>query len=446
MARLFGTDGVRGVVGQDMNPNFAFRLAFAAGQMLRARNHRGAVLIGRDTRESGEMLEKAVAEGFSACGLEVWLAGIITTPGVAFLTSALGEAAGVVISASHNPHQYNGIKLFSPSGYKFPDEEEEEISRIFYSLTDAVSKRGKSPGRILPMRRAAQRYIAFLAPPRQQPLKGLKLALDCANGAAYEIGPEVFRAAGAEVTCIGVESDGKKINAGCGALHTAGLQKLVLESKAAAGLALDGDGDRAILVDERGNTVDGDHVLAIMAREMKRAGRLPGDLVVGTTMSNLGLSISLRQAGCQLLRAKVGDRYVLEMMRQEGANLGGEPSGHIIFLDRSTTGDGLLTGLAVLSLMLQEGKTLSELASAMQRVPQVMMNLPLRDNRSWQKDSEISALIAEVETELGGDGRVVVRTSGTEPLVRIMVEGVDQEQISQAAQRIATALSGRYGS
>ncbi|NIM04427.1 MAG: phosphoglucosamine mutase [Armatimonadetes bacterium] len=445
MRRLFGTDGVRGIVGQNMNPNFAFRLAFAAGQMMRASNHRGAVLVGRDTRDSGEMLEKEVAKGFAASGMDVWLAGVMTTPGVAFLTTAMGEAAGVVISASHNPYHYNGIKLFSPAGCKFPDEEEDEISRIFYSLADSPSLRACGRGRILPMNKAVERYISYLVSPYEDALKGVKLALDCANGAAYEIAPQVFRAAGAEVTSIGVNPDGRNINTGCGALHTGGLQRLVVEGNASAGLALDGDADRAILVDENGNQVDGDHVLAMMARDLKANGRLPKNLVVGTTMSNLGLTISLREAGCQLLRAKVGDRYVLEMMQKEGANLGGEPSGHIIFLDRANTGDGLLTGLAALSLMNKKGQPLSELASVMHHLPQVMINLPLRDNRAWQKDPEIKALIQEIADELDDNGRVVVRPSGTEQLVRIMVEGLDQERVTRAAQRIATEFTNRYG-
>lgn len=445
MARLFGTDGVRGVVGEDMNPNFAFRLALAAGQMLRSNCRRGAVLVGRDTRYSGEMLERAIADGFTAAGLDVWLAGVMTTPGVAFLTAALGEAAGVVISASHNPHQYNGIKLLSPSGCKFPDEQEDEVARIFYSLADRASFRPALRGRALLMTGAAERYLKYLSSLLEAPLTGMKVVLDCANGAAYRLAPRIFREAGAEVVSIGSNPDGKNINSGCGALHTGGLQQRVIAEGASGGLALDGDADRAILVDENGAIIDGDSILAIMAREMKATGRLTRDLVVGTTMSNLGLELSLRKADCRLLRANVGDRYVLEMMQKEEACLGGEPSGHIIFLDRAATGDGLLTGLALFGLMAKSKQKLSELASVMQHLPQVTINLPLRDNRSWLKDAELGALIREVETELGSDGRLVVRPSGTEPVVRIMVEGADGERISRLAQRLAAAFTRRFG-
>ncbi len=438
MAKLFGTDGVRGIVGQEMNPDFAFRLALAAGRVLRG----GAALIGRDTRASGEMLEKAVAEGLSAAGLEVWLAGVATTPAVAHLTPALGAAVGVVISASHNPHQYNGIKFISGGGCKFPDEQLEEIEELFHGAAVPPKARG---GKVIPLVGAQQRYIDHLLAAGKGTLAGRKLVLDCANGAAFSVAPEVFRGAGAAVECIGVSPDGTNINAHCGSLHTSGLQRAVVAAGAEAGVAFDGDADRAILVDERGNIVDGDHMLAFMAREMKDSGRLPGDLVVGTTMSGLGLEISLREAGCRLLRAKVGDRYVLEMMQAEGANLGGEPSGHIIFLDRANTGDGLLTGLEALGVMVKNRAPLSQLAAVMQPLPQVMLNLPLRDNRAWQKDPEISAAITATEAALGDEGRLVVRASGTEPVVRIMVEGTDRERISAAAQGLADALSSRYG-
>jgi len=453
VSRLFGTDGVRGIVGRDMTAAFASRLAFAAGQVLCQTSPHGAVLIGRDTRASGEMLEGAVAEGLCAAGIEVWLAGIITTPAVAFLTPDLGAAAGVVISASHNPHQYNGIKFFSSSGHKLPDEQLEEIERIFPSLADEIPAPSTRKGRVLCVPSAAERYVDYLIScgqrsgpsQRRSRLAGIRLILDCAHGAAFKIAAPLFRALGAEVKCIGISPDGKNINSACGSLHPARLQRTVLKEQASAGIAFDGDADRAIFVDEKGNLVDGDHVLAIMAREMKHRGRLAGNLVVGTTLSGLGLEISLRQAGCRLLRARVGDRYVLERMEKEGANLGGEPSGHVIFRDRATTGDGLLTGLELLGVMARKGLPLSELASVMQPLPQVMLNVPLRDNRAWQRDPGVSALIGEVEAELGGEGRLVVRPSGTEPVVRIMAEGSNREKISRAAQRIAIALTSRYG-
>lgn len=445
MGRLFGTDGVRGVVGQDMNSSFAFRLAYAAGQMLRSNNHRRAVVVGRDTRESGEMLEQAVAEGFSAAGLDVWLAGIITTPGVAFLTSSLGEAAGVVISASHNPHQYNGIKLFSPLGQKFPDEQEDEISRIFYSLSDSLGTGTAGRGKILSMNKAEDKYIAFLSGIYGDSLRNMKVVLDCANGAAYKIAPRLLESLGAQTVCIGNQPDGKNINADCGALHMERLRELTQREGSAAGLALDGDADRALFIDEQGRMVDGDHVLAMMAREMKPQGRLRGDKVVGTTMSNLGLSLSLQEIGCELLRAPVGDRYVLELMQKEDSSLGGEPSGHVIFLDRASTGDGLLTGLAVLELMAKKDVPLSELAAVMRHFPQVMLNLSLRDNKSWQEDEYLLEEIARIESDLGEEGRIIVRASGTEPLVRIMVEGTDHDRISAMAQGLAEKFTERYG-
>jgi phosphoglucosamine mutase len=445
MARFFGTDGVRGVVGDDMTADFAQKLAFAAGHILRKQNPQGGVLIGRDTRASGVMLEQAVAKGLSAAGLEAWLAGIVTTPGVAYLTTVLGALAGVVISASHNPHHYNGIKFFSSAGAKLPDNEEDEIESVFRSLEDELPSTTSGPGCIREIHAETQRYVNYLASPYEGILAGIRVILDCAHGAAFQIAPKVFALAGAEVKCVGASPDGRNINAGCGSLHPKVLQRLVVEESADAGIGFDGDADRVILVDENGNIIDGDHILAIMAAEMKCGGRLPNDLVVGTTLSGLGLEISLRQSGCRLLRAKVGDRYVLEMMRSEGANLGGEPSGHVIFLDRSTTGDGLLSGLSVMEVMAKRGEPLSQLASIMQPLPQVMLNIPLRDNRSWQKDAAIAALLEKLEAELGGNGRLVVRSSGTEPVVRIMVEGINRDQISRVAEQIAAALTGSYG-
>jgi phosphoglucosamine mutase len=445
LARLFGTDGVRGIVGQGMNDNFAFRLAYAAGRVLQSDNSGGAVLIGRDTRASGESLEKAATAGLCAAGMEVWLAGVMTTPGVAFLTAALGARAGLVISASHNPHDYNGLKLLDPSGSKLSDAQETAVEEVYHALLENPKPNVKT-GCSSSVADRQQDYVDHLRSLADGDLTGLKLVLDCANGAAGHLAPELFRTAGAQVEVINANPDGRNINLRCGSLHPASLRHYVLRTHADAGLAFDGDADRAILVDERGGLIDGDHILAIMARALVAAGKLPGNLVVGTAMSSLGLEISLREANCQLIRAPVGDRYVYEMMRDAGARLGGEPSGHVIFLDHAITGDGMLTGLALLKNLVQSGQSLSQLAVVLPRLPRVALDLPVHDKHSWEHDPRITDLIRKLQEDLGQEGRLVVRTSGTEPLVRIMVEGVDADLIAASASRVADALKNRYGS
>lgn len=451
MARqYFGTDGVRGRVGQfPITPDFALRLGFAAGETLvahaRALGHaqdgeRPAVLIGKDTRISGYMLEAALESGFAAAGVDVMLCGPMPTPAVAYLTRALRLAAGVVISASHNPYDDNGIKFFAAGGYKLPDAIEEEIEA---RLEQAMGCRDSAAlGKARRIDDAAGRYIEFCKStfPNDLDLRSLKLVIDCAHGAAYNVAPKVFHELGAEVVAVGASPDGLNINAGVGATKPKFLQEQVLAHEADLGVALDGDADRLMMVDKSGRLFDGDELLYVIARN--RTG-LPG--VVGTLMSNLGFEQALGRLDVDFVRARVGDRYVLELMQEKGWPLGGENSGHIICLDRHTTGDGIVAALQVLAALRERGETLAEACADLTMFPQKLINVKLPNEFDWRGDPDVAKAVKAAEDCLDGMGRILLRPSGTEPLLRVMVEGSDEALVLTQAETIAAALRRAAG-
>ncbi|MBI2382811.1 MAG: phosphoglucosamine mutase [Gammaproteobacteria bacterium] len=440
--KYFGTDGVRGRVGEPpLTPDFALKLGWAAGTVL-GKADGARVLIGKDTRRSGYMFESALEAGFAAAGVETDLLGPIPTPGVAYLTRALRAQAGVVISASHNPHEDNGVKFFGADGGKLSDEIELEIeSRIDGEIRCVDSSR---LGRAKRIEDAQGRYIEFCKGtfPIQRSLKDLKIVVDCANGAAYKTAPAVFAELGATAIAIGDDPDGFNINRDCGSTHLDAVRKAVAAHKADLGVALDGDADRCLMVAADGREVDGDEILYVIARQRLRAGTLRGP-VVGTVMSNLGLEQALRKDGVAFERAKVGDRYVMEMLKAKGGILGGETSGHTICLDRTTTGDGTVTALQVLAAMLEEGRGLAELTAALHKCPQVLINVRVgRSAKSVLEDAGVRAAEAAAHRRLGARGRVLLRASGTEPLIRVMVEADDAALAQAAAEEIAGAVRG----
>ncbi len=442
--KYFGTDGVRGCVGEaPITPEFVMRLGYAAGVTLVAREklptgERPAILIGKDTRISGYVLEAALEAGFAAAGVDVMLAGPIPTPAVAYLTRALRLQAGVVISASHNPFYDNGIKFFSAGGVKLPDTVEAEIEgRLEQPMGCVESAR---LGRARRINDAAGRYIEFCKStfPNELDLRGMRIALDCAHGAAYHIAPSVFHELGAEVVAVGVEPNGLNINDGVGATRPEHLRQTVLSHGADLGIALDGDGDRLIMVDRQGEIYDGDKLLYVIAAARSAEGRLDG--VVGTLMSNLGFEHAITRLGVPFARAKVGDRYVLELLLERGWKIGGENSGHIICLDRHSTGDGIVSALQVLAALKQRNCTLTAACADLAFYPQRLINVRLAAGFDWQKDDGIAAACRRAECELGSKGRVLLRPSGTEPLLRVMVEGVDGAQVEHLARLIAEAV------
>ncbi|MEY8502321.1 phosphoglucosamine mutase [Proteus faecis] len=437
--KYFGTDGIRGKVGDSpITPDFVLKLGWAAGKVL-ARHGSRKIIIGKDTRISGYMLESALEAGLAAAGLSASFTGPMPTPAVAYLTRTFRAEAGIVISASHNPYYDNGIKFFSIDGTKLPDEVEEAIeAEMEKPITCVESAELGRANRIVD---AAGRYIEFCKGtfPNENNLNGLKVVVDCAHGATYHIAPNVFRELGAEVITIGCEPTGININEECGATDVRMLQKRVLEEGADVGLAFDGDGDRIIMVDHQGLKVDGDQILYIIAREALRQGQLRGG-AVGTLMSNMGLEIALKQLGIPFVRAKVGDRYVLEKLQEKGWRLGAENSGHIILLDKTTTGDGIVAGLQVLSAMERNHMSLHDLCSGMKLLPQVLVNVRFTGSHDPLQTSEVQQVAKAVEDELAGKGRVLLRKSGTEPLIRVMVEGENEEQVTAMANRIADAV------
>lgn len=441
MARkYFGTDGIRGRVGEHpITAEFMLKLGWATGRVLGGAG--GArVIIGKDTRISGYMFESALEAGLSAAGVDVRLLGPMPTPGIAYLTRTLHACAGIVISASHNGFADNGIKFFSSEGAKLPDEVEAAIeAELEHELVTVESSRLGKAERV---KDAEGRYIEFCKStvPSGMNLRGMKLVVDCANGATYQVAPSVFRELGAEVVAIGVAPDGLNINRDCGSTRPALLQKAVLEHAADAGIALDGDGDRVIMVDHAGELVDGDELLFIIALERQAAGVLRGG-VVGTLMSNLGLEHALKAHHIAFDRANVGDRYVLEMLQQTGRIIGGESSGHIICLDRTTTGDGIVSALQVLQAMRSSGESLHKLKSGMCKYPQRMINVPVRAGNDLAATPVVQAAVASAEQRLAGRGRVLLRPSGTEPVVRVMVEGEDEQQVVQEADRLASVVA-----
>ncbi|AXP61782.1 phosphoglucosamine mutase [Haemophilus influenzae] len=437
--KYFGTDGVRGKVGAyPITPDFALKLGWAAGKVLASQGSK-MVLIGKDTRISGYMLESALEAGLAAAGLSAAFTGPMPTPAIAYLTRTFRAEAGIVISASHNPYYDNGIKFFSAKGTKLPDEIEEAIEAMLEQPMDCVES--AELGKASRINDAAGRYIEFCKGtfPAHLGLEGYKIVVDCANGATYHIAPNVFRELGAEVIEIGTDPNGLNINEKCGATDVTALQAKVVETKADVGLAYDGDGDRIMMVDHLGNKVDGDQILFIIAREALRSGQLKGG-VVGTLMSNMSLEIALKMLGVPFLRANVGDRYVLEKMLENDWTLGGENSGHIIIADKNTTGDGIVASLAVLAAMAQHKLSLNELASAVKLFPQVLINVRFAGGENPLESDAVKSVAEEVEKRLEGKGRILLRKSGTEPLIRVMVECQDAELAQQCAEEIAEAV------
>jgi phosphoglucosamine mutase len=449
MARLFGTDGVRGVANSELTADLAYKLGRAGAYVLTSEaNHTAKILVGMDTRISGHMLEAALVAGICSVGAEAVCLGVLPTPAVAYLTRLYKADAGVVISASHNPFEFNGIKFFDSKGYKLPDATEDKIEELIKNgLVDIASPTGAGVGRRSEGRNALRDYVNFLKSTIGCDLKGMKIALDCANGASYLSAPILFKELGAEVLTINNEPDGLNINRDCGSTHMSQLRKFVVEKGADIGFAFDGDADRMLAVDENGALVDGDQIMAIIGLELKKAGQLPNDTVVVTVMSNLGFDIMARENRLKLAKTKVGDRYVLEEMLDKGYVLGGEQSGHVIFLKHNTTGDGLLTALQLLNVVRGTGRKLSELAGIMQVLPQVLKNAKVKNENKhrYMEDELVARLCRELEEEFKGEGRVLIRPSGTEPLVRVMIEGKDQEYITKRAAELAAVIEERLG-
>lgn len=449
MGRLFGTDGVRGVANSELTPELAFKLGKAGAHVLSKDVKTPVVLIGKDTRLSGDMLEDALSAGILAVGGNVIKVGVLPTPAIAYLVKKYNADAGVVISASHNPFEYNGIKFFNGEGFKLDDEIENEIEDIILRDIDVNSHvTGNKLGRCLEADDdAIERYAEFLESTIDVDIKGVKLVLDCANGAAYKVAEKVYSALGADITVIGNEPDGLNINDGYGSTHPEKLQEEVVKQGAFLGLAYDGDADRLIAVDEKGRIIDGDKVICICAKMMKDKGQLKNDLVTATVMSNLGFHKYIESLGCETIATSVGDRYVLESMLQTGGVIGGEQSGHIIFLNHTTTGDGILSSLQLLQAVLLSGKKPSELSDEIEIFPQVLKNAKVKNENKtkYMNDDDVRAAIENIETELEGLGRVLIRPSGTEPLVRVMLEGQDVEHITKLAEDLAVLLTKRFG-
>ncbi len=442
--KLFGTDGVRGVANvYPMTAEVALQLGRTLAYVIKYGPGRHRIVVGKDTRLSGYLLEYAITAGICSMGVDVLLLGPLPTPGIAFITHSMRADAGVVISASHNPYQDNGIKFFSGDGFKLPDEIEAHIEKL---MTDPEVEEARPTaleiGQAFRIDDAKGRYISYLKStfPVDLELDGLKIVLDCAHGATYRVAPEVFSELGADIIPIGVRPNGRNINRLCGATYPEPMARLVKRYRADLGIAFDGDGDRCIMVDHTGQVVDGDHILGICALDMLRREKLPKKTVVGTVMSNLGLEVALKSHGLKLLRAPVGDRYVLEEMKKGGYVLGGEQSGHLVFLNHSTTGDGILTALRLLTVMLREGKSLAELAGFMEEYPQVLVNLMVKEKQDLAALPQARKALHEAEQRLGSQGRLLVRYSGTEPKLRIMAEGEDQQKIEEVAQDLARTL------
>lgn len=440
MGVLFGTDGVRGVANRELTPDLAFKLG-RAGAFCLAKNHqRPKILIGKDTRLSGDMLESALAAGICSVGADVVRLGVIPTPGVAYLIRHLGAQAGVVISASHNPMEDNGIKFFGSTGFKLPDALEDEIESIIASGQELPSPVGADVGKVEDYQEAGDIYGAYLKKSLGSDLSGVKIVVDAAHGAAFFLAPAIFRDLGAEVIPLFNSPTGTNINQGCGSTHPEKLMEAVKSHRADLGIAHDGDADRMLAVDEKGNLVDGDRIMVICALDLLRREKLKGNKIVVTVMSNLGLHLALKKAGIEILETKVGDRYVLEKMVEADAILGGEQSGHIIFSEYNTTGDGIATALQLLKVMVETGKSLAELASQMVRLPQVLVNVRVKEKDGWDTNPAIKSAIGQAEKALQGQGRVLVRTSGTESLVRVMAEGPDEEKLKALVQGIVRVV------
>ncbi|MEW6540814.1 MAG: phosphoglucosamine mutase [Bacillota bacterium] len=491
MGVLFGTDGVRGLANRELSPELAFRLGRVGACVLREETGARALVIGRDTRLSGDMLEAALVAGICSVGVDVIRVGVLPTPAVAYLARVPEAGGGVVISASHNPYEDNGIKFFGANGYKLPDRLEDRIEQLVLAAGGGTSGKGLAGGtggacdtsdtcsnggtsltvgasgacgnggisgacgngdtlptptgigvgRVRKLPDAVERYVRFACGTGPSDLAGLKVAVDCANGAAYQVAPQVLGRLGASVVPLFATPDGTNINAGCGSTHPHALQAAVVAEGADLGLAFDGDADRLIAVDERGRLVDGDHLLVICGRHMRRHGRLAGNTMVVTVMSNLGLHLALREAGIRVLQTKVGDRYVLEEMLRSGCCLGGEQSGHIIFTEYNTTGDGIITALQLMKVMRETGRPLSELAAQMERLPQLLENVRVRDRNAVMASPVLREAIARYEHGLNGEGRILVRPSGTEPLVRVMAEARNEALLTKVVEELVRVVA-----
>ncbi len=444
MGRLFGTDGVRGVANEELTPTLAMELGQAGAYVLTRENeHKPTIMVGCDTRISGDMLANALMAGACSVGANVVYVGVVPTPAVAYLTRKYKVDAGVVISASHNPVEFNGIKFFDGNGYKLPDALEDEIEELIKSGMEGVKfPTGSSVGKIKYRTDAREEYINHAMKAIPISLEGKKIVVDCAEGAAFYTSVEALKELGATVVAIHNNPDGTNINANCGSTHMEELMARVVYEGADIGLAFDGDADRLLAVDEKGQRVDGDQIMAIVGNHMKNQGLLKDNTIVATVMSNLGFFLMGKTHGINIEQTKVGDRYVLERMKEIGANLGGEQSGHIIFLDENTTGDGLLSALHLLQVLVETGKSLSELASIMEVLPQALVNarVPNHKKESYMEYPEIAEAIEELSKKFAGEGRVLIRPSGTEPLVRVMIEGKDQEQIEKEARNLAELI------
>lgn len=445
MARLFGTDGVRGVAGQDLTAVLALELSIAAARVLTERKNgrRPLAVVGRDPRASGEFLEAAVVAGLAGTGVDVLRVGVLPTPAVAYLTGEFGADFGVMLSASHNPARDNGIKFFARGGQKLEDTLEDEIEGMLGMPSTSVV--GDAVGRVTDATDGAERYVEHVVGSLPNSLKGLRVVVDCAHGASSTVAPQALRRAGAEVIAIGDSPDGHNINQGCGSTHMDTLQEAVRLHGADAGIANDGDADRCLAVDAEGEVVDGDQILAILATEARDAGKLAGGTLVATVMSNLGLKLAMEREGISVTETAVGDRYVLEEMKRGGFSLGGEQSGHVILLAHATTGDGVLTGLHLLSVMARRQLGLAELAKVMTRLPQVLVNVPGVDKARVNEAEALWDAVREAEKELGESGRVLLRPSGTEPKVRVMVEAAGEEQARRIAERLAGVVQDELG-
>jgi phosphoglucosamine mutase len=449
MRKLFGTDGVRGVANlEPMTSETAMKLGRAAAHLFKRRSGRHQIVIGKDTRLSGYMLESALTSGICSMGVDVLLVGPLPTPAIAFLTRSLRADAGVMISASHNPYQDNGIKFFANDGSKLPDEIELRIEDLITSNEiEHLRPTADEVGKAFRIDDAEGRYIEFVkrSLPRQLDFQGLRVVVDCANGAAYKVAPKVLRELGAMVWVIGDKPDGMNINAKCGAVDPQSLQEAVVEHEAHIGIAHDGDADRSVFVCEQGKVIDGDHAIAALALDLHQCGQLKRHTLVGTVMSNFGLELAMAKAGITLVRTPVGDRYILERMMAEGYNLGGEQSGHLIFLDHNTTGDGLISALQVLSLMKRTGRPLSDLARCMTAVPQILLGVPVKQKPDLSTLPDVQSAIKAAEVKLNGTGRVLIRYSGTEPLLRIMVEGEQDAMIRSVADDLVGVVRTHLG-
>ncbi|WP_129692127.1 phosphoglucosamine mutase [Gottfriedia acidiceleris] len=446
MGKYFGTDGVRGVANKELTPELAYKIGRCGGYVLTKNNVKPKIIVGRDTRVSGHMLEGALVAGLLSIGAEVMRLGVISTPGVAYLTKALGAQAGVMISASHNPVADNGIKFFGPDGFKLLDEQEDEIEELMDAEVDRLPRpTGNDLCQVSDYFEGGQKYLQFLKNTIDEDFSGLLVALDCAHGATSSLAPYLFADLEADIVTMGTNPNGFNINDGVGSTHPEALAALVKEKGADIGLSFDGDGDRLIAIDENGEIVDGDQIMYICAKYLNEKGRLKQNTIVSTVMSNLGFYKAVEMNGMKSAVTGVGDRYVMEEMRKNGFNLGGEQSGHIIFLDHITTGDGMLSAIQLVSIVKETGKSLSQLAGEMKKYPQLLINVRVTDKNEALNNERIKAIISEVEEEMNGNGRILVRPSGTEPLIRVMAEAPSEAECKQYVERIVAVVKEEVG-